>query len=105
MCLAIPGKIEAIISDDPLLRTGKVNFGGILKEVNLAYVPEAKIGDYVVVHVGFALSKVDEAEAQQVFDYLRQMQELADLEDTAKAKTPENSSPTNEDSKDTATEA
>lgn len=79
MCLAIPGKIESISGDDPLTRMGKVNFGGILKEACLAYVPEAKVGDYVIVHVGFALSKVDEGEAQQVFDYLRQMEELADL--------------------------
>ncbi len=85
MCLAIPGKIESISSDDPLLRTGKVNFGGIVKDVNLAYVPEANVGDYVVVHVGFALSKVDEAEAHQVFDYLRQMQELEELGSTRPA--------------------
>ena len=63
------------------MRTGKVDFGGILKEVNLAYVPEAQLGDYVIVHVGFALSRVDEAEAQQVFDYLRQMAELSELEE------------------------
>lgn len=81
MCLAIPGKIESIVNDDPLLRSGKVNFGGILKDVNLAYVPDAKIGDYVIVHVGFALSTVDEAEAHQVFDYLRQMEELQDIKE------------------------
>ncbi len=63
------------------MRTGKVDFGGILKDVSLAYVPEAKLGDYVIVHVGFALSRVDEEEAQQVFEYLRQMQELSDLEE------------------------
>ena len=65
--------------DDPLLRSGRVSFGGIVKDVNLAYVPEADVGDYVIVHVGFALSKVDEEEAQQVFEYLRQMGELAEL--------------------------
>jgi hydrogenase expression/formation protein HypC len=80
MCLAIPGKIASISGDDSLMRTGKVDFGGILKEVSLAYVPEAVVGDYVIVHVGFALSRVDEAEAQQVFAYLREMQELAELE-------------------------
>jgi hydrogenase expression/formation protein HypC len=80
MCLAIPGKIASISGDDPLMRTGKVDFGGILKEVSLAYVPEATVGDYVIVHVGFALSRVDEAEAQQVFAYLREMQELSELE-------------------------
>ena len=81
MCLAVPGKITSISGDDPLMRTGKVDFGGILKEVSLAYVPEAQLGDYVIVHVGFALSRVDEAEARQVFDYLREMEELADLEE------------------------
>jgi len=66
--------------DDDLSRTGKVSFGGVIKEVNLAYVPEVKVGDYVVVHVGFALSVVDEDEANKVFDYLRQMDELTELQ-------------------------
>jgi hydrogenase expression/formation protein HypC len=82
MCLAIPGKITSISGEDPLMRTGKVDFGGILKEVSLAYVPEAKLGDYVIVHVGFALSIVDEEEAKQVFEYLRQMQELSELDES-----------------------
>jgi hydrogenase expression/formation protein HypC len=81
MCLAVPGKIVSIDGTDPIFRCGKVNFGGILKQINLAYVPEAKIGDYVLVHVGFAISTIDEAEAQQVFAYLRQMEELAELEE------------------------
>jgi hydrogenase expression/formation protein HypC len=81
MCLAIPGKIESIQGDDPLTRLGKVNFGGILKEACLAYVPEAKVGDYVIVHVGFALSKVDEDEAQKIIGYLKQMDELAELKE------------------------
>lgn len=80
MCLAVPGKIETISGDEPLMRMGKVNFGGIIKEVNLAYVPEAKVGDYVIVHVGFAISMLDEQEAQQVFAYLKQMDELRALE-------------------------
>jgi len=80
MCLAIPGKIASISGEDPVLRSGKVDFGGILREVSLAYVPEAQVGDYVIVHVGFALSRVDEAEAKQVFEYLRQMEELSELE-------------------------
>jgi hydrogenase expression/formation protein HypC len=79
MCLAVPGKILNIAGDDPLTRSGKVSFGGITKDVSLAYVPEAKPGDYVIVHVGFALSVVDEAEANQVFEYLRQMDELQEL--------------------------
>ena len=81
MCLAVPGKLISVDDSPSLLRTGKVNFGGILKEANLAYVPEAKVGDYVLVHVGFALSIVDEDEANQVFEYLRRMDELADLEE------------------------
>jgi hydrogenase expression/formation protein HypC len=81
MCLAIPGKILSLSNEEPLTRTGRVSFGGIVKEVNLAYVPEAVVGDYVVVHVGFAISKVDEQEAQQVFEYLKQMEELVELSD------------------------
>ena len=80
MCLAVPGKIISIAGDIPLGRTGRVNFGGIIKEVSLAYVPEVQIGDYVIVHVGFALSKVDESEAMRVFDYLEQMGELGELQ-------------------------
>lgn len=70
----------SISGDDPLTRMGRINFGGIIKEASLAYVPEVVIGDYVIVHVGFALSKVDEDEAQKVFEYLRQMDELGDLQ-------------------------
>ena len=80
MCLAIPGKITSITGED-LLRTGKIDFGGVIKEANLAYVPEAKQGDYVIVHVGFAISRLDEAEAKKVFEYLREMDELSELSD------------------------
>jgi hydrogenase expression/formation protein HypC len=76
MCLAIPGKIVSIEGEDPLARSGKVSFGGILKEVNLAYVPEAGLGDYVMVHVGFALSVVDEEEANRVFEYLEELEAM-----------------------------
>lgn len=82
MCLAIPGRITSITGDDSLTRVGKIDFGGVLKEASLAYVPEAAVGDYVIVHVGFALSRVDEEEAQKVFEYLREMEDLADLEDS-----------------------
>jgi hydrogenase expression/formation protein HypC len=88
MCLAIPGKIVSISGDDPLLRTGKVDFGGILKEASLAYVPEANVGDYVIVHVGFALSRVDEEEANKVFEYLKQMEELDALSGSEAASVP-----------------
>jgi hydrogenase expression/formation protein HypC len=80
MCLAIPGKILSVEGNDPLLRTGRVNFGGIVKDVSLGYVPEARVGDYVIVHVGFAISTLDQDEAMRVFDYLRAMDELNELE-------------------------
>lgn len=83
MCLAIPGKIVSISGEDPLLRSGKIDFGGVFKEASLAYVPDATVGDYVIVHVGFAISKVDEAEAQQVFEYLREMEDLSELKETS----------------------
>ena len=81
MCLAIPGKIVSINeTGDILTKSGRVDFSGIVKEVNLAYVPDAVVGEYVIVHVGFALQKVDEEEALQVFEYLRQIDELGELE-------------------------
>jgi hydrogenase expression/formation protein HypC len=79
MCLAVPGQIMSISGEDPLERIGRVSFGGVIKEANLAYVPEAKVGDYVVVHVGFALSILDEKEAGEVFEYLRQLGEVEEL--------------------------
>lgn len=80
MCLGVPGKVLQL-DDSPIGMTmGKVSFGGITKEVCLAYVPEAEVGDYVVVHVGFAISKIDEAEAKQVFEYLEEIGELGELE-------------------------
>jgi hydrogenase expression/formation protein HypC len=80
MCLAVPGKIVSIEGDDPILRDGKVNFGGVVKRVNLSLVPEAKIGDYVLVHVGLALTIVDEEEAKQVFEFLKTIGELSEIE-------------------------
>ncbi len=75
MCLAVPGKIISINnSEDPLMRTGKVSFGGVIKEVSLAYVPGAKIDDYAIVHVGFALSILDPEEAEDTLNYLHQIQ-------------------------------
>jgi hydrogenase expression/formation protein HypC len=76
MCLAVPGQLVSIHGDDPFERTGKVRFGGVLKEASLAYVPEAQVGDYVLVHVGFAISRIDAAEAAQLLDMLAQMHEL-----------------------------
>jgi hydrogenase expression/formation protein HypC len=79
MCLAIPGKIVSISGDEPLTRMGRIDFSGVMKQASLAYVPEVKIGDYVIVHVGFALSKVDEDEAHKAFEYLKKMDELGEL--------------------------
>ncbi|HKF03677.1 MAG TPA: HypC/HybG/HupF family hydrogenase formation chaperone [Candidatus Sulfotelmatobacter sp.] len=74
MCLAVPGKVVEIIdAGDIAFRRAKVDFGGIRKEISLAYTPEAEIGKYVLVHVGFAISVIDEEEAQRVFEYLKQM--------------------------------
>ncbi len=78
MCLAVPGKIESITGED-FGRMARVDFSGVKKEISLAYVPEAGLGDYVLVQVGFAISKIDEAEARQVFEYLVQMGELGEL--------------------------
>lgn len=73
MCLGIPGKIVDIWGEDELLRAGKVNFGGIVRQVSLAYVPEARVGDYVIVHVGFALNILDEEEAQETWRLLKEL--------------------------------
>jgi hydrogenase expression/formation protein HypC len=78
MCLAVPGKIVHI-SGEGINRSGKVSFAGVMKDVSLAYVPDAQIDDYVIVHVGFALSKVDAEEAQRVFSYLEAMDDLGEL--------------------------
>lgn len=80
MCLGVPGQVVSIAGDDPLTRTGKVNFGGILKEAHLGFVDDVAVGDYVIVHAGFAISKVDEEEAQKVFEYVREMEGLGALE-------------------------
>ena len=79
MCLAIPGKIVSIENEEPIYRSGRVSFGGIVKQVNLACVPEAQIGDYVIVHVGFAINKLDEEEAVRVFEYLQEIDDLSEL--------------------------
>ncbi len=79
MCLAIPGRVLSMTGDDPLMRLGRVDFGGIVKEINLAYVPEVALGDYVLVHVGFAISVIDEAEAMRVFETLKEIGDLDEL--------------------------
>ena len=77
MCLAVPGKIVSIqASEDPLFKSGKVSFDGVIREINLAAVPEAKVGEYVLVHVGMALNVVDEEEALKTLDYFKEIDEL-----------------------------
>ena len=83
MCLGVPGKIVEVSTRDGL-PMGKVDFSGIVKEICLAYTPEAVVGDYVIVHVGFAISLVDEAEAQEIFSYLRQIGEATVEEDSSR---------------------
>ncbi len=79
MCLAVPGKVVSVLDEgDAALRRAVVDFAGVRREVSLAFTPEAKPGDYVMVHVGFALSVVDEAEAQKIFEYLAAMGEQAE---------------------------
>ena len=84
MCLAIPGRVEEITSDG-VIRMGRVNFGGVVKRVCLDYVPEVEVGDYTIVHVGFAISKIDEQTAQETLDAFRAMgvldEELASEEE------------------------
>lgn len=79
MCLGIPGKVVDIYREHDVLM-GKVDFTGISKRVCLEHVPEVQVGEYVLVHVGFALSRIDEAEAQRVFEFLHQMNQLDELE-------------------------
>lgn len=81
MCLAIPGKLIEITAQlDEIFRVGKVSFDGVIKQVSLTLVPEAKIGDYVMVHVGAAISIIDEEEAIKTFDLLKQLGELHEIE-------------------------
>ncbi|MGB6036931.1 MAG: HypC/HybG/HupF family hydrogenase formation chaperone [Cryomorphaceae bacterium] len=82
MCLAIPGKIKSIeMQYNGMVRMAKISFGGITKEASLDMLPDADIGDYVLVHVGVAISKVNEEEAQKTFKYLEEIGELGDLTD------------------------
>ena len=96
MCLGVPGKIRDVYEQDGL-PMGKVEFGGILKDICLAYTPEAKVDDYVIVHVGFALNQLDEAEAREIFQYLEEIGEAAALEEAEAAGPEPTDSPTEGD--------
>jgi hydrogenase expression/formation protein HypC len=80
MCLAVPGKVVEIFGDDPFLRSANVSFAGVVKLISLTCTPEAKLGDFVLVHVGVAISVVDAKEAAETFAYLRAMGELDGLD-------------------------
>ena len=80
MCLAIPGKLIELVPHSSGIRMGKVNFGGIVKQICLEYTPEAQVGEYVLVHVGFALSRIDEVEAQRTYELLKEMAQLEELQ-------------------------
>ena len=88
MCLAVPGRVLSIEGDDPAFRTGNVDFCGVRKSVNLAFTPEVGLGDFVLVHVGFAISRVDEEEAARTYSYLKEIGALEE-EGFAPAKVPE----------------
>jgi hydrogenase expression/formation protein HypC len=80
MCLAVPGRIESISGEDPFTRTAAVSFGGVVRTVSLAYVPDARVGEYVIVHAGFALGRVDEAEAARLFDEIARLAAIPEAE-------------------------
>jgi hydrogenase expression/formation protein HypC len=84
MCLAVPGQVQEVYEANGT-RMGKVNFGGVIKEVCLAYVPEIELGDYTIVHVGFAISKIDEESALET---LRMFEEMGILDDELKPGEP-----------------
>ncbi len=77
MCLAFPGRVVSVLGEDPLTRKGKIAFSGVITEVNLCFVPDAGPDDYVLVHAGFAISKIDEPEALRSLNYLDQLEAMA----------------------------
>ncbi len=76
MCLAVPGKIVSIDESNPELRMAKVNFGGVNKEICIQWLPDVKVGEYILAHVGFALNKVDEKDAEDTIRILREMGDI-----------------------------
>ena len=79
MCLAVPGKVTSIDDSNPELKMANVNFSGVSKEVCVQWLPDVKIGDYVLVHVGFALNKIDEKDAEETLKILREMGDLNEI--------------------------
>ncbi|MFM7199496.1 MAG: HypC/HybG/HupF family hydrogenase formation chaperone [Myxococcota bacterium] len=86
MCLAVPGSVEALLDQDPMMRRARVRFGALTREVSLAFVPEAEVGDFVVVHAGFAISRLDPLEAARVFEALDALGALEEVQNPAEAE-------------------
>lgn len=86
MCLAVPGRVLDVSGDVWTERVGRVSFGGVVKEISLAYVPDVEPGQYVLVHVGFAISTIDDKEADRIFAVLEEMGALEELEDCAEPR-------------------
>lgn len=86
MCLGVPGQVVEVMHNEIGIPMGKIDFSGVLKEVCLAYTPEVEVGEWVVVHVGFAISRIDEAEAKKVFKYLEEIGELLEIQDADAAE-------------------
>jgi hydrogenase expression/formation protein HypC len=86
MCLGVPGQVVEVMHNEIGIPMGRIDFSGVVKEVCLAYTPEVEVGQWVVVHVGFAISRIDEAEARKVFKYLEEIGELLELQDEAARK-------------------
>lgn len=80
MCLAVPGKIISIDETNPELKMAKVNFGGVMKDICIQWLPDVKVGEYILAHVGFALNKIDEKDAEDTLKILREMGDLNDSE-------------------------
>jgi len=89
MCLGVPGQVVEVVHNEIGIAMGKVDFSGVVKEVCFAYTPEVEVGQWVVVHVGFAISRIDEGEARKVFKYLEEIGELLEIQDGARPGTPE----------------
>ena len=83
MCLAVPGEILSIDGDDPLMRKARVSFGGIVKEISLALLPEAALGEYVLVHAGVGIGMVNGEEAEKIFAYLEELGAMEELQGPA----------------------
>lgn len=81
MCLAVPGKIVSIDESNAELKMAKVNFGGVIKDICIQWLPDVKVGDYVLAHVGFALNKIDQKDAEETIEILKQMGDLGEMEE------------------------